>query len=58
MDDIEVLSKRLRFLKIINKASSKTNRWSDKEMSVIPALAMINNNIQAIMPKSIVLDPE
>jgi len=53
-DNIEALSKRLGFLKIINKASSETNEQSDEEMSVAPAPAMINNNIQAVTPKSMV----
>ena len=45
-------------MKITNKASSETNKWSDKEMSVVPVPAIINNNIQAVIPKSIVLDLE
>ena len=44
-DDIEVLSERLGSLKIMNKALSKTNEWSDKEMSVVPAPAMMNNHV-------------
>jgi len=45
MDDIETLSKRLRFLKITNKASSKMNKQSDEEMSIALVPATINNNI-------------
>ena len=41
----------------MNKASSKTNKQSDKEMSVVPAPAMMNNNLQAVMLKSMVSDP-
>jgi len=44
-NDIEPLSERLGFLKIINKALSETNEKSDKEMSVAPAPATMNNNI-------------
>ena len=60
MDNIEVLSERLKSLKIMNKASSKTNEQSDEEISVVPALvlAMMNDNVQAITPKSMVLDLE
>jgi len=57
-NDIEALSERLGSLKIMNKASSKTNKRSDEEMSVVLAPVTMNNNIQTIMPKSIVLDPE
>ena len=57
-DDIEILSKRLESLKITNEVSSKTNEQSDEEMSIAPAPAMTNNNVQAIIPKSIVLDLE
>ena len=57
-DNIEALSERLGFLKIINKASSETNEQSDEEMSVAPVPAMMNNNIQAVTPKSMVPDLE
>jgi len=57
MDNIEVLSERLRFLQIMNKVLEETYEWSDKEMSAAPAPAMTNNNRQAAMLKSIVLDP-
>ena len=50
-NDIEVLSERLEFLKIMNEQS-------DEEISVVPASAIINNNIQAITLKSMVPDPE
>ena len=55
-DNIEVLSERLGSLKITNKTSSKINRQLDKEMSIALALAMINNNVQAVILKSIVPD--
>jgi len=42
----------------MNEASSEMNEQSDKEMSTILALVMTNNNIQAIMPKSMIPDPE
>jgi len=37
-----------------NEASSRTNKQLDEEMSVAPAPAFTNDNIQAIMPKSMV----
>jgi len=40
----------------MNKASSETNKQLDKEMSIAPAPAVTNNNVQAVMPKSIVPD--
>ena len=49
-NDIEVLLERLGSLKIMNKQS-------DKEMFAAPAPAITNNNIQAVIPKSMVLDP-
>ena len=54
--DIEVLSKRSESLKITNKASEEMYKWSDKEMSIVPALALANKNGQAIMPKSMISD--
>ena len=57
-NDIEVLSERLRSLKITNEASSKTNKQSDKEMSIVLAPTTINDNIQTVMPKSMVSDLE
>ena len=54
MNDLEVLSERLRSLKIINKASEETNKWSDKEMSVAPALT--NENVQVTVSKNIIPD--
>ena len=57
MNNIETLLERLGFLKIMNKASSEINKQTDKEVSIAPVLAMMNNNVQAVIPKSIVLDP-
>ena len=57
-NDIEVLSERLRSLKITNEASSKTNKQSDKEMSIVLAPTTMNDNIQTVMPKSMVSDLE
>ena len=56
MNDIEILSERLESLQIINETSDETTEWLDEAMSVVPVLAMTNNNEQAIMPKSMVLD--
>ena len=41
----------------MNKASEETYKQSDKKMSVVSALATMNNNVQAIIPKSMVSDP-
>jgi len=53
-NNIEVLSERLRSLKITNKASEEISKWLDEEMSIVPTLA--NENIQATMLKSMILD--
>ena len=45
MDNIKALSERLEFLKITNKALSKTNKWSDEEISVVPAPVTMNDNV-------------
>jgi len=58
MDDIEVLSERHRSLQIMNKALKETYESLDKEMSIEPTPVMMNNNIQATMPKSMVPDLE
>ena len=58
MDNIKALSERLGFLQITNKASEETYGWSDEEMSVAPAPATMNDNTQAIIPKSMAPDPE
>jgi len=41
----------------MNEALEETSEWLDEEMSVTPVLVMMNNNTQAIIPKSMVLDP-
>ena len=58
MNNLETLLEILGSLKIINEASSETNKRSDKEMSIAPALVTMNSNIQAVMPKSMVSDLE
>ena len=55
-NDIKALSERLGSLKIMNEVSERMNKWIDEEMSVAPAPT--NKNVQAIMPKTMVLDPE
>jgi len=55
MDNIEVLLERLGFLKITNKTSNKTSKWSDNGMSVVLVPAMINNE-QATMSKNMIPD--
>jgi len=50
MNDIEALLERLGSLKIMNEQS-------DEEMSAAPAPAITNDNIQAVIPKSMVPDP-
>ena len=45
MNNLEILLKRLGSLKIINKASSETNKRLDKEMSITLAPVTMNNNI-------------
>ena len=57
IDDIEVLSERLGSLQTINKASEESYEQSDKEISIILAPVIINNNGQATILKSMVLDP-
>jgi len=57
-NNIEILSERLGFLQIMNKALKETSEQSDEEISVVLAPVMMNNNIQAIMLKSMVPDPE
>jgi len=56
-ENIEALSEQLKSLWIENKALEEYKR-TDTEMSKIPALVTVNDNTQATMPKSIVLDPE
>ena len=57
-NDIETLSERLGFLQIMNEALKETSEQSDEEISVVLVPVMMNNNIQAIMLKSMVPDLE
>ena len=57
MNNIEVLSKQLKSLQITEEASSNYE-WTDTEMSVAPTPEVSNKNIQAEMPKNVVLDPK
>ena len=56
MNNIEALSERLKSLQITNETSSKTNKQTDKEMSMKVIPAVTNGNIQAVMLKSMVPD--
>ena len=58
MDNIEVLLERLRSLQIMNKASEKIYKQSNEGMIVVQVLATMNDNTQAIIPKSMAPDPE
>ena len=53
-NNTETLSERLRSLKMTNEASSGTNKQLEEEMSVALAPALTNDNIQVVIPKSIV----
>ena len=57
-NDIEALSERLGFLKINEEASTDEYEPTDTEMSVAPApaAAAVSENIQAELPKNMVLD--
>ena len=57
MNDIEVLSERLRSLQIMNEVLKETTEQLDKEISVAPVSATMNTNKQTIIPKSMVSDP-
>ena len=56
MDNIEVLSEWLKSLRIENEASEEYKQ-TDTEMSEVSAPVTVNDNTQAIMLKSIVLNP-
>ena len=53
-NNTETLSERLRSLKMTNEASSGKNKQSEEEMSIALAPALTNDNIQVVIPKSIV----
>jgi len=55
MNKIEVLLEQLESLQITEEASNKYEQ-TNTEISAVPAPAT-NENIQAVMPKSMVLDP-
>ena len=55
-NDIEALSERLGSLQINKKASTEEYEQTDTKMSVAPATTTVEN-IQAGLPKSMVLDP-
>jgi len=54
INDIEALSERLGSLQITEET---LNKQTDTEMLEAPVQAINNENIQAVMPKSMVLDP-
>ena len=56
MNDIEALSEWLGSLQIMEEASSKYE-WTDTEMSAAPVAIANSENVQAGMPRSMVLDP-
>ena len=56
-NNIEALSEQLGSLQITEE-TSEDYKQSDIEILVEPVLVVINENIQAVMPKNIVLDPE
>ena len=57
-DDIEALLEKFGFLQIMNKALEETYKQSDKEISKAPVPVTTNNNVQAVMPKNMVPNPE
>ena len=42
----------------MNEALEKIYKQLDKEIAMVPVLVTINNNVQTVTPKSIVLNPE
>ena len=54
-NNIKILLERLGSLKIIDKASRSTNNYTSKISNISE---QTYKNIQPIVPKSIVLDPE
>ena len=58
-NDIETLSERLGSLQIDKEASDEYEQTSMEDMSVAPApaAAAVSKNIQAGLPKNMVLDP-
>jgi len=56
MNNIKALLEQLGSLQITEEASSNYKQM-DTEMSTAPALAISNENVQAGVPKNIILDP-
>ena len=56
-NNIKVLLEQLGSLQITKEASSKYKQMNT-EMSTALALAISNKNVQARMPKNIILNPE
>ena len=56
MNKIEVLSEQLGSLQITEEVSDDYKQ-SNTKISEAPVLAAINENVQAVMPKNMVLDP-
>ena len=58
-NNIKVLLERLRSLQINKEASMEEYEQTDTEMSVAPATtaAAVSRNVQAGLPKNMVLDP-
>jgi len=52
--NIEALSEQLGSLQITNKTLDKTMEQSNEAMSVVPVLATMNTNKQAVLPKNMV----
>ena len=51
IDNIEILLEQLGSLQITNKTLDKTMEQSNEAMSVVPVLATMNMNEQAVLPK-------
>ena len=58
-NDIKTLSERLGSLQINKEASTEEYKQTDTEMSTAPATtaAAVSTNVQAGLPKNMVLDP-
>ena len=57
MDDIEALSEQLGSLQITEEVSDEYEQTTMEDMSVAPAPETVVNNVQAGLPKNMVLDP-
>ena len=53
MNNIEILSEQLEFLQITKETLDEYNR---RDIEMLVTLATINKNIQAVIPKNMVLD--